>query len=217
MRRGLLVTVVPESPVASERRARLIGELIQHGSEAALAGLATCEVVCAPYAQIASLLGMPEVDVDPWFVLVDATVDSPAAQPLIFEPVSGDRDLDDALAVALRDPARLARLAAGRWQHPSFARRRIDLAVMQTGPSQDALLLRDAAAILQRAREAGDAIEASVESRLAATTRAALQRDPPAGSRWSVDLLPGAIGPCGTGHVSDAGRKFLFLYTGSGH
>lgn len=109
-RRPTLVLVIPEDDTARWRRGHVFGELLNHGSEEALAPLAIYEVVCAPMTELrARFPDLPKKG-EPWLVLVDRTQRTARARAF------ADVDLDKLAGVENVDEttidARMARLAA---------------------------------------------------------------------------------------------------------
>lgn len=91
--RALLVFVIPASPEARWPRGRALGAFLTYGTDAQLAPLAGCEVVCATAAHVHALVpGAPAGE--PLALLIDTT-----AVPARVRPI----------AVTLDDPEELAR------------------------------------------------------------------------------------------------------------
>lgn len=70
--RQLLVLVIPANDSARYERGQVFGELLNHGTNADLAPLATVEVICATMAEVA-LVVPTDLSVEPLMLLVDPT------------------------------------------------------------------------------------------------------------------------------------------------
>lgn len=104
-RKTLVVIVIPADPDLRWEHGRAFGHLLQHGSEATLARIGGCELVCAEMAQVREVLaGVPGVPVGECTALVVAQGQAEAVNTDLTVP----SPWDDAYEQAVRD--RIARL-----------------------------------------------------------------------------------------------------------
>lgn len=237
----LLVIVEPEDRSVGWKRSEVVGEILNQGSDAVMADLALCEVVCASVAAIrAAHPDLPDPN-DRWLLLVEA--DSPPRSlelsPPVFRFVRGSTTPDDAERRFREDEERLpARVVA--WVHDNVAadapavaararaaeatldepeRRAIEAAAREPNRADLAIVDRGAALLLDRA--AGMGTEREARAALAAAAKLRLRSAAPPGSRWAKrsfcgiqvegDTSPGS--PCGMGFPGRDGERFLDFYS----
>ncbi len=238
--RPLLVLVVPEDGGARWERAHAFGELLNHGSDDALADLALVEVACSTMRALQQLV--PQAgDGEPWMVLVEPETHPAVARRLdVSLPENpnqwtdrGQPDfeqraqqaidqriailsatLEDAIA---RDDEMLARRAR-------VAEQALDAALVQRVHAAirrgevPAELLETAPAIVR----VGARGRAAIVAQLVQSARERLVRRPLPGSYWATSWGCGVtvegrddnvmVG-CGMGHVPERSRRFLYWYT----
>jgi hypothetical protein len=241
--RPLLVIVAPDDPwgpSGRHERGLLLGALLNHGSDAQLAPLALCEVVCAaPDAVERAVDGAAPLADDVWFVLVEPGSSSggPTPGPTIrtasvplADIARDDSETDWERQEEVFVRARLARVAdaIGRLVVPGIAA--LERYEALRGEPDASVALALSATKGDASREAADAI-------LADMARAQWVDRVVPGSRWDtfqgsgcgsgyrpedptlverVERVAGGIlrfgMGCGMGHASELTRRMLRFY-----
>lgn len=242
----LLVLVIPKRPIDRGDRGRAFGELLNHGTDAQLAPLALCEVVCAKLDELRRLLPAQRWRGEPLMVLVET--DRVPARAIALQrklprwdglrgvPWGQRRTRQDAVIdKRIRTLARLIRSAVlGR--PGTLARRaarvrskltkghvgRLERAPVDKLPGE--LVRRGAPLLALRAarRRAG---QVETDHALAETVRSAIVKRPPPGARWArsygcgvtVEGVKQVVSvACGMGHVPKKSGRMLYFFNKPG-
>jgi hypothetical protein len=193
--RPLLLLVVPADDGEKFERGRAFGELLNHGSDAQLAPLGLCEVLCAGMTDIRRLIPSAGAG-EPLMVLVDAS----------------------------RVPAQVKRLDVKLPAYDSSFRGRSEVKWDEQVRTENAISERRIETLANLIRDAvapGSAGLTGQIPSLAADVRARLTHGRVPGSRWASSSGCGTtveddddtlgIG-CGMGHVPEKAQRFLYLY-----
>lgn len=191
-RRPLLVFIIPADPAKRWQRGHAIGAFITHATDAQLAPLALCEVVCATAAHVHLLVpGAPAGE--PLAMLIDTT-----AVPATVDAVTVD--LDNPVTVGGR---------GGNWQEREAAANKI----VQANIDRIAVAVGDT--IERRAGTAKPALAASARARLS-DIEIPGARWAHSGGCGTTYEHPDKNAPvvaigCGMGFTPEKSRRFLFL------
>jgi len=192
--RALLVLVIPDDDGEKWARGEAFGELLNHGTDAQLAPLGLCEVLCASMSDVRKLIPAAGAG-EPLMVLVD-----PSRLPATAK----------SLDVKLPAYDNFRERGAQDWKQllqneNAITERRIELL----------------AGVIGDAVAPGDAAVSGRIPALAADVRARLTHARVPGSRWAkasgcgteIEDDPDQLGiGCGMGHVPEKAQRFLYLY-----
>lgn len=216
--KALLVLVIPQDSSARYNRGRAFGELINHGSDEALATLALCEVACAPMSEVHSLTAL-HGNAEPLMVLLETDSTTPRARMIDAQLPDGPefggkwsqdweaRRRADDKAIEQRITAltellqrallpgsgaleRRARQARSRLQTSEIAE--VDRSALNGTGLRIELVDRAAALVALAAEQSGPSRKPAYIALLARSAAARLRDQPPPGAYWAVS------GGCGT-------------------
>jgi hypothetical protein len=194
--RALLVFIIPANPEQQWPRGRAIGAFLTYGSDAQLAPLARCEVVCATAAHVHALVPAAPAG-EPLAMLIDTT-----AVPASIRPIT----------VKLDDPEALR-------DDPAMSR---DWEAMQSRANELVManVARIGAALHAALGAADPKLAAQVRARLSKHDVPGARWASSGGCATTFehpekgDEDAGAIG-CGMGFVPEKSRRFLYLLASS--